>query len=376
MAGVFFWTRVDWWIASRKLGIRFETMQIAFGLKDLIEIVSPQAVRGSTDVMVEGIASLKSAQSNDLSFLGNAKYKAEVGISEAAVILVPVNFEGAPKAGQCFLLVENPSAALALICARIERELWPRPAAGIHPSAVVDSSAEIAASATVGPLCVIEAGAKVGEHTHLEAQVFVGRDAEIGDDCWIAPHVYFATECTMGHRNRIHAGTVIGSDGFGYEFVKGHHAKVPQVGGVSIADDVEIGANVTIDRARFSQTEIGTGTKIDNLVQIAHNVRVGRHCLLCAQVGISGSTTLEDFVVLGGQSGVGGHVTLAQGTKLGGGAALTANTKPGDFLNGSPAMPYMLERRVAVLQRRLPDLFKQVSSLNQTIDELKKASAS
>ena len=139
---------------------------------------------------------------------------------------------------------------------------------------------------------------------------------------------------------------------------------------------MEIGANVTIDRARFSQTEIGTGTKIDNLVQIAHNVRVGRHCLLCAQVGISGSTTLEDFVVLGGQSGVGGHITLAQGTKLGGGAALTANTKPGDFLNGSPAMPYMLERRVAVLQRRLPDLFKQVSSLNQTIDDLKKASAS
>jgi UDP-3-O-[3-hydroxymyristoyl] glucosamine N-acyltransferase len=351
-------------------------MQIAFALKDLVEIVDPKAVRGSTGAVVEGIAALKQAKSNDLSFLGNTKYKAEVAVSEAAVILVPEDFEGAPIDGQCFLLVENPSAALALICARIERELWPRPAAGIHPSAVVDSSAEIAASATVGPLCVIEAGARVGQYTHLEAQVFVGRDARIGDDCWIAPHVYLAPECSMGDRNRIHAGTVIGSDGFGYEFVDGHHAKVPQVGGVSIADDVEVGANVTIDRARFSQTEIGTGTKIDNLVQIAHNVRVGRHCLLCAQVGISGSTTLEDFVVLGGQSGVGGHITVAQGTKLGGGAALTFNTKAGDFLNGSPAMPYMLERRVAVLQKRLPTLFKEVSALKQTIEELKKTSAS
>jgi UDP-3-O-[3-hydroxymyristoyl] glucosamine N-acyltransferase len=351
-------------------------MQLAFRLEDLIEIAAPQTVRGSIESSIDGIAALGTAGSTDLSFLGNAKYKAEVATSQAGVILVPVDFVGEPQAGQCFLHVENPSAALALVCARIERELWPKPAAGIHPSAVVDSSAEIASSATVGPLCVIEAGAKIGERTHLQAQVFVGRDATIGADCWIAPQVYFATECTLGDRGRIHAGSVIGSDGFGYEFTQGHHAKVPQVGGVRIDDDVEIGANVTIDRARFSQTEIGQGTKIDNLVQIAHNVKVGKHCLLCAQVGISGSTTLEDYVVLGGQSGVGGHITLAHGTKLGGGAALTFNTKPGDFLNGSPAMPYMLERRIAVLQRRLPDLFKQVSALQEVCDSLKKSSAS
>lgn len=363
-------------IASGRLGNNLIAMQIAFRLEDLIEIVAPKEVRGSTGVVVEGIAALSRAEISDLSFLGNPKYKAEVATSRAAVILVPEAFEGDPGEDQCFLLVENPSAALALICARIERALWPRPAAGIHPSAVVDSSAEISESATIGPLCVVEAGSKVGDNTHLQAQVFVGRDSRVGTDCWIAPQVYLATGCSVANRVRIHAGTVIGSDGFGYEFVDNHHAKVPQVGGVSIDDDVEIGANVTIDRARFSQTEIGRGTKIDNMVQIAHNVRVGQHCLLCAQVGISGSTTLEDFVVLGGQSGVGGHITVAQGTKLGGGAALTSNTKPGAFLNGSPAMPYMLERRVAVLQRRLPDLFKQVSALNDTLAELKKTSAS
>jgi len=363
-------------IASVRLRNNFFGMQIAFRLEDLIEIVAPKEVRGSTEVLVEGISALSSADVSDLSFLGNPKYKAEVVTSKAAVILVPPGFEGDPADGQCFLLVENPSAALALICARIERSLWPRPAAGIHPSAVVDSSAQISESATIGPLCVVEAGSEIGDHTHLQAQVFVGRDARIGADCWLAPQVYLATECSVGNRVRIHAGTVIGSDGFGYEFADGHHAKVPQVGGVTIDDDVEIGANVTIDRARFSQTQIGRGTKIDNLVQIAHNVRVGQHCLLCAQVGISGSTTLEDFVVLGGQSGVGGHITLAQGTKLGGGAALTSNTKPGEFLNGSPAMPYMLERRIVVLQRRLPDLFKQVCSLKETLAELKKTSAS
>ena len=351
-------------------------MQIAFGLEDLIAIVTPHEVRGSTSETITAIASLESATSKDLSFLGNPKYRTAVAASAAGVILLPVDFAGDPTPGQCWLLVENPSAALALVCARIETQLWPRPTPGIHPTAVVDPTAVIAATATIGPLCVVEAGAMVGAGTHLQAQVFVGKDSRVGDACWIAPHVYLATDCRVGNRVRVHAGAVLGSDGFGYEFVEGRHAKVPQVGGVVVDDDVEIGANVTVDRARFSQTRIGQGTKIDNLVQIAHNVVIGRHCLLCAQVGVSGSTTLEDYVVLGGQSGVGGHITLAKGTKLGGGAALTYDTKPGDFLNGSPAVPYMLERRIAVLQKRLPDLFRQVGKLEEQLEVLKKTSAS
>jgi UDP-3-O-[3-hydroxymyristoyl] glucosamine N-acyltransferase len=368
--------KIHWWIATEFLKPKLAPMQIAFELSELIAIVAPLVVRGSTQATITGISALEAAKPADLSFLGNRKYKAVVGKSEASVILVPADFGNEPKSGQCLLLVENPSAALALVCARIEHLLWPKPEAGIHPTAFVDQSATVADSATVGPLCVVEAGAHIGERTHLQAQVFVGRGAGVGDDCWIAPHVYFATDCRIGNRVRIHAGAALGADGFGYEFVGGQHVKVPQIGGVVIDDDVEIGANVTIDRARFSQTRIGQGTKIDNLVQIAHNVRIGKHCLVCAQAGISGSTTLEDYVVLGGQSGVGGHITLAKGTKLGGGAELTRDTQPGDFLNGSPAMPYMLERRIAVLQKRLPELFRQVEKINEDLEELKKTFAS
>ncbi len=350
-------------------------MDIAVGLEELQTIVGPRAVRGTITQPVTGIAALETAEAADLSFLGNPKYKSAVRTSRAGVVLLPADYDGEPAAGQCYLLVDNPSAALAAICARIEQQLWPRPAPGVHPSAVVAPDAVVAASATVGPLCVIEAGAHIGERAHLQAQVFVGREARIGADSWLGPGASVATTCEIGQRVRLHAGVVVGSDGFGYEVVDGRHAKVPQVGNVVIEDDVEIGANTTLDRARFSRTVVGQGTKIDNLVQIAHNVIIGRHCILCAQAGISGSTTLEDYVVLGGQAGIGGHITLARGTKLGGQTGVSSDTEPGVFLTGTPAMPYMLERRIALLSRRLPDLFKQVAALAADIEALKKTSA-
>ena len=164
---------------------------------------------------------------------------------------------------------------------------------------------------------------------------------------------------------RLQPGVVIGSDGFGYELVAGRHEKIPQVGNVTLGDDVEIGANSTLDRARFSRTTVGEGTKIDNLVQIAHNVVIGKHCILCSQVGISGSTTLEDYVVLGGQAGIGGHITLGKGTKAGGQTGIAFDTPPGSYLNGTPAIPYMVERRLQILHQRLPDLFKRVEALEK-----------
>ncbi|MEX2044270.1 MAG: UDP-3-O-(3-hydroxymyristoyl)glucosamine N-acyltransferase, partial [Opitutus sp.] len=260
-------------------------------------------------------------------------------------------------------LDDSPSVALARICARIELSLWPKPVPGVHASASVAATARIPASATVGPLCVVEEGAVLGERVHLQAQVFIGRDAVIGDDCWLMPGVIVATACELGNRVRLQPGVVIGGDGFGFEFTEGRHEKIPQVGIVVIGDDVEIGANSTVDRARFSRTVIGEGTKIDNLVMIGHNVVVGKHCLLCAQVGISGSTTLEDYVVMGGQSGAGGHITIGKGAKAGGKAGITTDVAPGSFVNGNPAIPYLLERKIAVLQQRLPDLFRRVDRM-------------
>lgn len=342
-------------------------MQVSFTAAEIASIVQSRTSRGATDETIRGLAGLGEAAAGDLTFLGNKKYRSAVATTRASVVLLPADFVGEPQAGQLFLLVDNPSVALARVCARIEQSLWPKPAPGVHPSANVAASARVPDSATVGPLCVVEEGAELGERAHLQAQVFVGREAVIGDDCWLMPGVIVATACELGKRVRLQPGVVIGGDGFGYEFTQGRHEKIPQVGNVVVGDDVEIGANSTVDRARFSRTIIGEGTKIDNLVMIGHNVVVGKHCVLCAQVGISGSTTLEDYVVLGGQAGLGGHITVGKGAKAGGQAGITADVSPGSFVNGTPAIPYLLERKIAVLQQRLPDLFRRVENLEAQI---------
>lgn len=347
-------------------------MRLAFSLDDLIALLAPSGVRGQTRETIRGIASLTGAQAGDLSFLGNPKYKAQVGSSRASAILVPKDFAGEPAEGQVFLLVDNPSAALATVCVRVEQFLWPRPDPGIHPTAVVAPTARVAASATVGPLCVVEGDAVVGAGSHLQAQVFLGRAATVGVGCWLQPGCRVTAECHLGDRVRLHPGVVIGSDGFGYEFIRGRHEKVPQVGTVVIGNDVEIGANSTVDRARFGRTEIGEGTKLDNLVQVGHNVSIGRHCILCGQVGVSGSVTIEDYVVLGGQVGVGGHLTVGRGAKAAGGTSITAGVEPGAFVKGAAAFPYMLEQRILVLRKRLPELFQRVDALEELLADVKK----
>lgn len=346
-------------------------MQASFTSAEILALTEAKGTRGSTSAKVTGIAALKNAAAGDLSFLGNAKYKGEVTETNASVVLLPLDYQGEPKPDQLFVLVEKPSLALARLCARIEQSLWPKPAAGIHSSAVVAKSAQVAASATIGPLCVVEEGAVVGERVHLQAQVYLGRGVQVGDDSWFLPGVTISNECTVGKRVRLDAGVKIGSDGFGYEFVAGRHQKVPQVGIVAIEDDVEVGANTTIDRARFSRTVIGEGTKIDNLVQIGHNVVLGRHCMICAQTGISGSTTLEDYVVMGGQVGVAGHIRVGKGVKVGAQSGVANDTEPGSFINGTPAINFTLERRLVVLYHRLPELFRRVDAL----EDIKKSSS-
>lgn len=342
-------------------------MELSLQPSELAEIVQAKRTRGQTSTVIRGIAALEKAGKGELSFLGNQKYRSLVASSEASVVILPLDYEAEPKADQLFLLVEKPSVGLARLCARVEQSLWPKPQPGIHPTAVVASDARISSSATVGPLCIVEAGAVVGDRTHLEARVFVGRKAQVGADCWLQPGVTISAECVLNDRVRLQPGVVVGSDGFGYEFVAGRHEKVPQVGRVVIESDVEIGANSTLDRARFSETRVGEGTKIDNLVQIAHNVVIGRHCIICAQVGISGSTTIEDYVVIGGQAGLAGHLTVGRESKIDGQTGVNSDLEPKSFVKGSPCLPYNLEQRFNVLKKRLPDLFKRVDALESAV---------
>ena len=343
-------------------------MVITYTLQRLLEIlVDDYRLAGNYDGSIQGIASLEQARAGDLSFLGNSKYRSLVAGSEASVILVPEDYEETPAVGQLFIHIKNPSYALALVCRDIEGRLFPRPPSGIHSSAVIENGAEVSREASIGAFCYIGAGAKIGAAV-LQSHVSIGRSAMVGDESYLFPHCWVGDYCEVGRRNRLLGGCVIGSDGYGYEFMEGAHQRVPQVGNVVTEDDVDVGANSTIDRARFGSTRIGAGSKLDNQVQIAHNVKIGKHCLIVAQVGISGSTHLGDGVVVGGQAGIAGHLKLGAGAMIAGGTAVVSDVESGSKVRGYPAMPMMLFNRMAVLQRKLPDLFKRFDHLEKTVN--------
>ncbi|MFP4281476.1 MAG: UDP-3-O-(3-hydroxymyristoyl)glucosamine N-acyltransferase [Opitutales bacterium] len=342
-------------------------MEWSLPTSELRAILPHAQWEGVLPVKVTGVASLEGARRGDLSFLGNRKYARQVESTHAAVVLVPTAFAGQPADGQAFGRVDNPSLALAEVCRWIERQLTPRPAAGVHPSAVVDPTAEVDPSATIGPLCVVEAGARVGPRAVLHAQVFVGHEAQIGADSWLYAQVAVHRLCRVGERCMLHSGVVIGGDGFGFEPTPQGHAKVPQIGTVEIGDDVEIGANSTVDRGRFSPTRVGRGTKIDNLVQLAHNVEVGEDCFICSQVGISGSTKVGDYVVLGGQVGTVGHIHIGDRVQVGGQAGIAKNLAPGTFYTGTPAREFQLQRRIEAHAARLPEVFARLKAVEQAV---------
>ena len=342
-------------------------MSPTFSAAQVIEIVQPVRSVGATEAVISRIAPLEAAARGDLSFLGNPKYRADVPRSQASVLLLPTDYPGSPPDGQLWLLMDNPSVGLTRLCRHLERLLWPMPAPGVHPSAVVAPEVTLPPDVHVGPLCVIEAGAQLGAGTVLQAGVFIGARAIVGRDCWLGAHTVLAQECVLGDRVRLQPGAVIGSDGYGYDTVKGRHEKIPQVGNVVLGNDVEIGANTTIDRARFSHTTIGEGTKLDNLVQIGHNCVIGRHCLIVAQVGIAGSTTLGDYVVLGGQVGVGGHLSIGSFTRAGAQSGLNRDLPPKSVVNGTYALPLLLDQKFQVLRGRIPELFKRVDRLETQI---------
>jgi UDP-3-O-[3-hydroxymyristoyl] glucosamine N-acyltransferase len=346
-------------------------MKLSLSVEDISRMTDPCRVVGSVNRAVDRIAALSEAEPGDLSFLANMKYRKDVAASRATVILVPHDFAGTPREGQVFLFQENPTLALARICTQIEHRLWPRPAPGVHATAVIGEGCRISPTATVGPFCVVEDGASVGDHSVLQAHVFIGRYVSVGRDCFLMAHVTIQGHCRLGDRVRLHSGVVIGGDGFGYDTnAAGRHEKLPQVGDVVLGDDVEIGANSTIDRARFDRTEVGEGTKIDNLVQLGHNVIIGKYCLIVALVGIAGSTRVGDHVVIGGQAGLGGHLTIGPGSMIAAKAGVNKSLPGKSYVAGAPALPILVNHKLTALKKRLPDLFRNVEQLEAAVKNL------
>jgi UDP-3-O-[3-hydroxymyristoyl] glucosamine N-acyltransferase len=312
-----------------------------------------------------GLKPLSEAREGDLSFYHNRRYLAEARASRAGALLVaePTEFPG-----RDLLVCREVYPAFATLL----ELFYPAapPPAGVHPSAVVAASARLGAGVSVGACAVVGERAAIGEGTIIGAHAVVGDDAEIGAATLVHPHVVVEPRCRVGARCILHAGVVIGSDGYGFATSAGVHRKVPQVGIVVVEDDVELGANVCIDRATLGETRIGRGTKVDNLVQIAHNVIVGEHSLIVAQVGISGSTTLGHHVVMAGQSGAAGHLHLGDGTQVAAQAAVMADTRPGETVAGSPARPLKEWYRALANLLQLDALRRRVRELERAVARL------
>jgi UDP-3-O-[3-hydroxymyristoyl] glucosamine N-acyltransferase len=309
-----------------------------------------------------GVAALADAGPDDLSFVSDERHAAAAGASAAAAFLVS---DERLAAGRPCVVVGTPGAALAVWLASFRPPSRPRP--GVARGAFVDPSARLGPGVSVAPGATVAAGARVGARTVLSAGAYVGERAELGEDCVLGPHATVADRCVVGDRCILHAGAVVGSDGFGYVPDGEAHRKVPQVGIVRVEDDVEIGANSAVDRATLGATVIGRGTKIDNLVQVGHNVRIGEHSLLCGQAGVGGSSTLGRRVTLAGQVGISDHVTIGDGAVLTGqaGIARQGRVPPGAVLSGMPALPHREFLRRAALIGRLEKALARLAALER-----------
>ncbi len=314
---------------------------------------------------ISGLASLDDANPGDLAFFGNPKYLKAVRTSRATAVLVPHGFGEEVPATRIW--VDDPGAAFAkLLPAFVPPVVTFAP--GVHPTAVVSPEATLGEGVHVGPCAVIEPGAIIGARSHISAHTYIGHRAHVGEDCHIYPNVTIRERCTLANRVILHSGVVIGADGFGYEFRDGAHQKIPQTGIVVIEDDVEIGANSTVDRARFGRTWIRKGTKIDNLVQIGHNVTIGENCILCAQVGISGSTRLGNFVTLAGKVGLGGHIELGDGVIFGAMSAIAKDVPAKSIMFGAPARPIREYKATYALLKNIHKLYDRVKKLESKAD--------
>jgi UDP-3-O-[3-hydroxymyristoyl] glucosamine N-acyltransferase len=338
-------------------------MRFQLSPEDIRIIVQPKQISGNFPGNITQIAALREAQTGDLSFLANPKYSGDVATSKASLLLLPEHFDYVPAANQVIFFCENPSVALAKICRYIEKMSENAAPAAIHPSAIVPPATALEQNVSIGAHVIIEENVKIGKNTSIGAGTFIGQGVSVGENVKIFPNVSVMAFSQIGHFVTLHAGVVIGSDGFGFVKIEDRHEKITQIGNVILEDYVEIGANTTIDRARFASTIIGQGTKIDNLVQIGHNVKIGKNCIIISQVGIAGSTIIGDNVTIGGQVGIAGHLHIADGTQICAQSGVTKNSEPYTVLLGSPAAPYKEAVRQFASTAKLPEILKKLSKI-------------
>jgi len=312
-----------------------------------------------------GLAGIQDAGPGDLTFVANKKYLPYLKTTNASAVIAA---SGTTSDRLTLLLHPEPYFAFM----QAVRIFYParRYAPGTHPTAVIAESARIDATAHVGPNVVIEDHCTVGKNTAILANDFIGESSEIGDDCLLYPNVTVREKTLIGNRVIVHSGTVIGSDGFGYATSGGVHHKIYQVGRVVIDDDVEIGANVTIDRGTLGDTHIGEGSKIDNLVQIAHNVKMGKGCILVSQVGVSGSTKLGDYVVAAGQVGIVGHIDIGDGVQIAAQSGVARGIEAGTTVFGSPAREKIRAMKIEACVGKLPEYVKQLRELERKVSAI------
>jgi len=337
----------------------------SYTLRELADVASAE-IRGNPEVRVTGIGPLESASSEQLSFVADRRLQHRVAGCKAAALIVPAGFED-PDFN--LLITKNPYLALAKIAA-----LFTRAARGeldIHPSAIIYGGADLRGDVGVGPYACISDDCVIGSRTKIGAGCYIGPGVRVGEDCLIYPRVVILDGCVLGDRVTIHCGAVIGTEGFGFaQDELGRHYKIPQTGIVQIDDDVEIGANSTVDRATFGRTWIKRGAKIDNLVMIAHNVVVGEDSAFAAQVGISGSTIVGDRVLMGGQVGVSGHLKIGDGARFSAQAGVLGNVEPGQVVGGSPGVPHTEWLKNVANVRRLPKIKEELKRLRERVREI------
>jgi UDP-3-O-[3-hydroxymyristoyl] glucosamine N-acyltransferase len=350
--------------------------RLSCSLSQLAELTSSKLI-GDPEKIVFGVDSLSNATTDEVSFLANERYKEELKGSKAGLICIDMHMALPPSylEGKNYLLSENPSDAFQKICLYFLQDQIPSSSfTGIHPTAVIDPSARIGKDVHIGPYVVIDNSVSIGDHTRINAHASIGAGVKIGEDCLIHSHVVLREGSILGNRVVLQPGCIIGSCGFGYiTDAQGQHKKMDQMGIVVIEDDVEVGANTCIDRARFKETRIQKGTKIDNLVQIGHNVHIGPANIIVSQSGIAGSSKTGRNVVLGGQTGIVGHIEICDFVMLASRGGFSKSiTKPGKY-GGGPALPMAEYNRMQVHMRKLDQYAKEIEELKKQIESLKQA---